>query len=553
MIGHSVPTNVAACAVALLLVAGACSHDWDAYDPRGGPGPTGSSSSGASAGGSGGGVTCEPGSTAPCYDADISTVGVGVCKKGTNTCAPDGQSYTSCVDQVVPSTELCGTPDDEDCNGIANDHCASFTTVFFAPYEQRALALATDAAGNVVVAGKFFGTPDFGGGKLLNAGGADIFVAKYDSAGKHLWSKSFGGTGDEQATGVAIDEMGTITLIGDFTGTTTVGGVSHVSAGLHDVLVFEIDAAGSYLWSRSFGGPGEQVGLAVAAHSGGDVVITGRFDSTIDLTDPPATATDIDGFIARLGPAGELQWSKVFGASSNDVATDVVIDAMGNAFVTGYFDDSVNFGGETLVDFGTDAEDEVFIVKLDPAGKQIWARAYASLHKQRSTGIGIDAAGNAVVSGFFNNGPADFGGGPLADTGADTIFVLKVDTMGNHVWSKAFGDDKQQEQNGMAVDAMGNIILVGATAGVLQFGEYPLTGMNDGEAQDVYVAKLSPDGEHLWSRRFGDPADQDARAAAVTPSGDIYVTGEFAGKIDFGGGEVGPASGDDMFLIKLAP
>ncbi|UQA62991.1 hypothetical protein [Polyangium aurulentum] len=547
------PTNVAACSVALLLVAGACSHDWDAYDPRGGPGPTGSSSS-AGAGGSGGGVTCEPGSTAPCYDADIETAGIGVCKKGTNTCAPDGQSYTSCVAQVLPSSETCkGDLADEDCDGVANDHCAIFTNVFFAPYEQRPLALATDAAGNVVVAGRFTGTPDFGGGKLTNAGGYDIFVAKYDSTGKHVWSKRFGGAGDEQATGVAIDGMGTVTVIGDYTGTTTLGAVSHISAGLHDVLVFEIDAAGNYLWSKSFGGPGEQLGLTVAAHSGGDIVIGGRFDSTIDLTDPPYTATDIDGFIARLGPAGEVQWSKAFGASSNDAATAVVMDAMGNAFVTGFFDDSANFGGETLVDFGTDAEDEVFIVKLDPMGNEIWARAYASLHKQRPTGIGIDAAGNAVVSGFFNNGPADFGGGPLADAGLDTVFVLKVDTTGKYVWAKAYGDATKQEQNGMAVDAMGNIILVGATTGDIKFGEYPLTGMNEGDAQDVYVAKLSPAGDHIWSRRFGDADDQDARAAAVTPSGDIYVTGEFAGKIDFGEGDVGPASGDDMFLIKLAP
>src|SRR5207244_2972967 len=66
-------------------------------------------------------------------------------------------------------------------------------------------SVATDTNGNLIVAGYFSGTVNFGSGALTSAGGQDIFVAKYSPSGTCLWAARFGGSGDDEALGVAVD------------------------------------------------------------------------------------------------------------------------------------------------------------------------------------------------------------------------------------------------------------------------------------------------------------------------------------------------------------
>src|SRR5689334_4392994 len=98
---RSLHRDALACSGALLLfVVGACSRDWDAYDPRGGGvGPTGTGGAGAGGAGgmgvassTGGPVMCAPGATIACYSAAEETANIGPCKKGTAVCAPSGTS-----------------------------------------------------------------------------------------------------------------------------------------------------------------------------------------------------------------------------------------------------------------------------------------------------------------------------------------------------------------------------------------------------------------------------------------------------------------------------
>ena len=77
-------------------------------------------------------------------------------------------------------------------------------------------SVAVDGAGNVFVTGSFFGTANFGGANLVSAGNADIFIAKYDAIGAHLWSKRVGGSSGDRAIVLAIDPSGNIIVTGQF-------------------------------------------------------------------------------------------------------------------------------------------------------------------------------------------------------------------------------------------------------------------------------------------------------------------------------------------------
>jgi len=101
-----------------------------------------------------------------------------------------------------------------------------------------------DGSGNIVMAGAFQGTASFGGAPLTSAGQRDILVAKYSSAGTHLWSKSFGSAADDIAYGVAVDASGNAFVTGYFQGTVDfssgLGGGTLTSAGVVDVFLLSL-------------------------------------------------------------------------------------------------------------------------------------------------------------------------------------------------------------------------------------------------------------------------------------------------------------------------
>ncbi|MEJ7734257.1 MAG: hypothetical protein WKG00_34315 [Polyangiaceae bacterium] len=96
----------------------------------------------------------------------------------------------------------------------------------------------------------------FGGGALTSAGDNDVFVAKLDSSGKHVWSKRFGDAAALRPTSIAANAAGTVVVAGEFDGAIDFGlGPLAGSGGAPgwDGFVVSLDAAGAAHWSRGFG------------------------------------------------------------------------------------------------------------------------------------------------------------------------------------------------------------------------------------------------------------------------------------------------------------
>ncbi len=130
--------------------------------------------------------------------------------------------------------------------------------------------------------------------------------------------------------------------------------------------------------------------------------------------------------------------------------------------------------------------------------------------------------------------------------------MVKLDSSdGTAVWAKAFGDAGYQADEGLATDAEGNVIVTGCLESTMDFGKGPLVSSG---GEDLFVAKLDPSGEALWSMRAGDGADQRGMRVATDPDGNVIVVGSFSGTLDFGGGhQLSAAPGEqDVFVVKLA-
>jgi hypothetical protein len=216
------------------------------------------------------------------------------------------------------------------------------------------MAVGTDGSGNVIVAGTFEGSVDFGGGALTSAGMRDIFVAKYSATGAHLWSKRFGSSGDDVVYGLAVDSLGDVALSGKFQGSVSFGSATLVSAGGDDAFVTKLSGStGIPSWSKRFGSTSQDIAMGVAVDGSRNVVITGQFSGTVDFGGGALSSLALDAFAAKYDSAGAHLWSRSFGSTSTQIGAAVAAAPTGDVTLTGFFQQTVDFGTGTLTSAGT--------------------------------------------------------------------------------------------------------------------------------------------------------------------------------------------------------
>ncbi len=408
----------------------------------------------------------------------------------------------------------------------------------------RSHAVAVDGSGNVVVTGEFAGSVSFGGTTLVSAGGADIFVAKYNASGAYQWSQSFGSAGTDVSNSVAVDGSGNVVITGAFTNTVNFGGVPLVSAGSQDIFLAKFDPNGVHQWSQSFGSTGGDAGNSVVVDGLGGVVMTGGFVGTVNFGGVNLMSVGgQDVYVAKYTSGGTHQWSQRYGSTSPDVGNAVAVDASRNVIVTGQFNLAVSFGGGTLSSAGGY---DIFLAKYNSSGVHQWSKRFGGGTYDAGEAVAADASGNVVATGSFE-GTANFGGGNVVAAGGGDVFLAKYDAGGVHQWSQRFGGASGEVGNGVTVDASGNVVMTGFFFGLADFGGGNLTSAGNA---DIFAARYGPSGKHVWSERYGSTANEIGNGVAVDASENVVVTGYFNGTVTFGGANLTSAGGDEVFVAK---
>jgi hypothetical protein len=406
--------------------------------------------------------------------------------------------------------------------------------------------LASDAAGNTVFSGHFNSNVDLGGGLVGTTGGEDVFVAKYDPSGAHVWSGFFTGAGDQRALGMATYPTGQIALVGAFQQTMSIGSASLVSAGGDDAYLAKLSTDGGLQWTSHAGDSQAQVASAIALDQSGAAFFAGSFGGSVKFgatTLLSAGASDL--FLAKVSASGITAWGKRFGDVSDQsgAQNQLAVDQTGAVILAASANGTIDFGNGPLTSAG---QGDVFLAKFDTSGAPLWSKRFGDAGQQGTSGIAVDD-NNIIVAGNFQ-GSVDFGGGALTNAGGNDFYVAKFDPMGNHLWSQRYGDVLDQFVSGVATDPAGNIAIAGYFRGAIDFGNAQLS--NNGPF-DVFVAKLDPTGGHFWSRQFGDSGIQVLYRLALADQGSLLLGGYFSGTIDFGGGPMTSMTGFDRFLAKI--
>jgi hypothetical protein len=442
--------------------------------------------------------------------------------------------------------------------GNTNLSPVGFIDAFVAKYDPRGVcvwarrpggrSLALDPAGNVLVSGEYFGTVAFGPTVATSAGGADIFLLKYDNAGTLLWSRQFGGTQDDNGTRVATDTAGNIYLAGDFRQSVAFGTNTLTSAGGSDFYLLKFDPSGALLWARQAGGAGNESNVRVAVDAAGNALVTGAFQGTAAFgTNTLVSLGGNDVFIAKFDPAGNVLWARQAGGSGDDSGNELTVGPAGSVFVAGEFTGVAGFGGTNLNGLGgTDA----FVAQYDAAGALVRLWQVGSAGEDRARGVGVDAAGNVHVHGEFT-GTLTYRGLPVTSIGGGRdLFVLKTDGAGNPIWLKRAGGAGADISGNLALAPNGDVLLTGATVGNAGFDNLALASAG---GSDVYLTKIPaslgplpvPAGLSAWWAGDGNHFDYAATNHALTTN------------IAFGVGQVQQAfnhnGSNSNFHVRAAP
>ena len=278
------------------------------------------------------------------------------------------------------------------------------------------------------------------------------------------------------------------------------------------------------LWAKRFGDDTSETSRAVTVDAAGNIYVVGDFGGTMKFgSTAPLIASGTDIFVAKLDPAGKPIWAKQLGAGGIHRAYSIARDASGNLVLAGTADTATDYGG------GADLAAGIFVVKLDPAGAHVWSKTYGGATNilGGNASAAVDAKGDVLLAASFE-GTVNFDGAALTSMGSKDIALAKLSGVdGSGIWSHRFGDALSQRVLGIALDTQGSAIITGSFNGSVDFTELMLGNQKlvDAGQGDIFTAKFDTTGKHSWSSSWGDTTFQQARAIAVDSLGGPMFTG----------------------------
>jgi hypothetical protein len=423
----------------------------------------------------------------------------------------------------------------------------------------QAYSVDNDQLGNVYVIGSFTGISDLDPGPgtftFQSNGGLDIYILKLDSLGNFIWAKQFGASADDYGVSIFVDGSNSIFATGYFNGIIDfdpgVGTYTLNGLGFSAAFISKLDAAGNFIMAKQFTATNSAIhSNCIKVDQFGNIIVAGTNNyGAIDFDPGPATYTLAGGqypFVCKLDNLGNLMWVKQFEGGGGHDGCSVDVDAVGNIYSTGVFQDIVDFdpgpGTYTLSNYNTAGIKDAFVSKLDPLGNFVWAKQLGGRGYDQGNSIKVDGLGFVYSAGFFED-TVDFDPGlgiyQLISNGEWDIYISKLDSNGNFIWANSLGGTKVDVPYSIDLDGSGNVYTTGEFRHHADFDPGPGGfNLNSHGRSDVFISVLDNSGSYIWSASMGDTAQDSGNSIMLDQNGNIYTVGYFQYKVDF---DTGPA------------
>lgn len=349
-----------------------------------------------------------------------------------------------------------------------------------------------DTAWNVLKDGDNFII--IGDTESFGSGGKDAYVVKTDSNGDVLWTRYFGGTGNDVFISGVVTEEGYVLC----------GGTSSMGEGETDGYVIAVDRDGEKLWENTYGGPNYDYFFAIEKSPDGGFICAG-------YTSSYSENKNSDGYIVKISKEGKTGWQKYISSESWSAFYDIKRTADGGYAALGYSD------------LAGSGRQDIYLYKLGADGREKWQKFYGAERDDRGYSLLAQKDGTLLILGISSSFQA-------RGFGFDTL-LIKTGPDGKEIWSRSFPAADMDAGSHIAAVEGGYFIGINKKC----------YGICDSNA---YLVKTTTEGDIAAWRIFAGKSDDTVCSIVALEDGSVVMAGT---TLSYGHGR------GDMFLTKISP
>lgn len=394
-------------------------------------------------------------------------------------------------------------------------------------------SVAVDGNGNIVIMGEFSGVADFDPGpavvQIASDGELSNFVSKFDSDGRFQWVKTWGDRLTQPAD-IDVDADDNIYATGIFFNSIDLGkGHYAESSNSWSVYVCKLKPDGNVVWVRSWKDNGGFLPSNLTIEDNRTIQILSYFEGTTDF-DPGPTLDEhtakgrLERYTSSFNPDGTFLGVET-GQLTFETGSVLAFDTAGSMYAAGYFyrrlDEVLGLhylGSDSgVVGPTSNQRSGLYIGKLNAAGVLLWVQTWGDIQFVGMGDLALDTSANIYIAGSFAD-TVDFDPGEgiserssmrnsnilLRDLDIRDVFLVKLDSNGNFLWVRTWGESGWDRGDGVSLDENGSVYVTGEFHGSVDFDPGPeverrrSTGNND-----IFLSKYDSNGNFLWVLTWG--------------------------------------------------
>ncbi len=275
----------------------------------------------------------------------------------------------------------------------------------------------------------------------------DVYLIKTNSNGDTLWTKTFGGEDYDQGKSVQQTTDGGYIITG-FT--------SSFGNGEYDVYLIKTDGNGDTLWTKTFGGDNNELGLSVQQTTDGGYIITGYTDSFGN--------SEYDVYLIKTDNIGDTLWTSFYGGQYDDRGWSVQQTIDGGYIICGTTE---------LTETYLNSIDDVYLIKTDNDGDTLWTKTYGGDGEDKGYSVQQTTDGGFIITGKTNS---------FSNSWDSDVYLIKTNSFGDTIWTKLFGGGGNDQGWSVQQTTDGGYIITGQTESF------------ETNSSDIYLIKTDDEG-----------------------------------------------------------
>lgn len=343
-----------------------------------------------------------------------------------------------------------------------------------------------------------------------------------------VWSAPLGevDVDPDEIDGISVDPDGNTIVSGVFRNRIRIGDQNYLSRGEGDIFLASYSAAGAVNWSKHIGGTGDDNTYDLTTDGAGNIYASGWFSESVDFGGTVLRSKgSVDMFVAKYAPDGRLTWAKSFGGVGGDGGNEIAVLANGEIAVSAISESDFEVEGRKF-SHGGGARDS-YLIRMHPDGRVVWVRPMIGPGAERIRAVAMNDAGDIFV-GLQYTGELNTGGKRLKSFGRWDGAIVKLSSAGEVVWLLPVGGRGTDNVRGLAAGPNGSVYASGVIHGSVFMINRKIPAL--GRKGEDFLLRISAGGKPEWVVSMAGPG----RAAGAEMQSDqrgVIVSGVIEGEV----------------------